>query len=138
MPTKQTIAPTRKVLILHDVEGDKCFDISSPEQYASVALSIVKSRFEAGFYVEPQGPTLPTLSYSQVKRLPEGEFRNFGLAVWQRYREAKARFERESAHWQLILQCVQNKDGETAVNVLASRQELQGESYDILNVITSF
>lgn len=127
-----------RIIILEEPEGRVVIDISSDESYMTLALAVVNRRFEAGYYPEPIEPTKPAMSYSQVRNLPKGVFRDFGFTTWQRYREDLAKWEREHVAWLRIQECVKNKDGAAAIQVLTDRKEFNGEGFEIFDVHASY
>lgn len=127
-----------RVLVLHTSNGDQAIDISTREAYRTVALSIVNDRLNRGFYSEPTPPTTPELTFAQVRKLPEGQFRNFGLAVWSRYRQEAPVYDRKKLEWDTIQKCLAESDGEAAISILEMRNDYQFEGFDILEVQTSY
>ena len=112
------------ILVVNEKHGTRYFDVTTEDRLAKVALYLLKSRFDAGWYPEPE--PIPPLDFTEadIEKMPK--------SMWV---EARARLSRHKhvlrqhrEDYDEIKQAIDNKDGKLAFSILQSHDDYEYES----------
>ena len=122
------------ILIFKEKHGDRYFDVSTESRLFGACLSVLKERFDEGWWYEPpegNEPEPPTLSLEEIGKLKEGRIKQEALEEHKSYNRDLVYFEEAARLYKNIKQAIDNKDGALAYQCLLARSNGEYERMEL-------
>lgn len=127
-----------KLLVLKEHHGDVYLDVSTPEKFNAVVLSIVKGRFQAeprhdyyGPIELPPEPTKPSVPADQITSIPDGPVRTAAYQEHETYRSRMRYWRAVAEQAELARKAIEEHDAKAAWHLLDIRSRYEDEGYRI-------
>lgn len=132
------VKDTPHVLIIRDKYSTQYLVAGNMRELEASTLSVLKARFEAGYYGDSEGPGKPEMTKEQVDALPEGEVKNFALKQLCNYNNRLAEYEEGKAFVQEAGQVIEDRSGYRAYLLLFQRNYFEYEGISLEPLSTEY
>jgi hypothetical protein len=120
-----------RILVAKEKYGDRYFDVTTDEQLDKVALFLLKSRFDEGYwYPEPNPPEALDFSASDIEKAPasmQAEMKK----VLATHRDVVIIYDDEKEDYDNIVKALDTNDGKLAMRILRNRDGYEYEGCQI-------
>lgn len=131
-----------KVVVFHEKHGNRFFSVRKPDDYARIAIKIVKERYERKWYPQINDPILqpekPKITVEQALDM-DAEIRVTVEQLWKEYAQRKRNALEQEEDVALLKTALHEGHGLpppsaaiAAVHLLALRRRYEYEGYDVI------
>ena len=122
-----------KILIAEEKHGTRYFDASTPEALNAAAFSLLKERWDEGYwyYLGDPPENKDVLPYDQIDSLPTQSLKDSELKRRTQYLRDLHSWQNEEKEYNAIKDCVENNLLDKAWKLLQSRSDGEYEKVEI-------
>lgn len=125
------------LLVLKEKHGDIYFAIPDLETLYYIAVAIVTTRLNDGWYFEPEAPEKFDATLEEIQAIPSERIRTSMLKEYEEYQKALATYNDEKAEWDAINEGVKTKSGRVCWRVIRDHNDYEYEGWDTVHLSTA-
>lgn len=135
---RKQIVTKPELLILREKHGEGYYLINNDKKLFEVSLVILKTRFNEGWYYDPDESEIPkaSLTKEQIEALPEGHVKQVAVREMNSIKREIRLYKESMKSYKNIKKAIKDSDGRMAYMCLMDRRDGEYEGFELIDFNT--
>lgn len=122
-----------RIVMFDEKHSQRHFIYNNRAEFYAIMLFVLIERFESGdWYFEGDMPEEMEMSLDEIEKIKDQATKDFALEKYHNYQRELKDYQKENQQYLNIEKAVQEKNGQIAYNIMASRRNYEYENFETI------